>query len=82
MDWASPHSGFDLGKYEHYEQVINGDWNWILPGKFIAVSGPTCTRRDQSTYCTLGCEDYVPIFKREGVTAIVRLNKAVRCLLN
>lgn len=59
-------------------QVINGDWNWILPGKFLAFSGPTCRRREQSVYGTLGAEDYVPIFQSEGVTAVVRLNKPAR----
>jgi cell division cycle 14 len=63
-------------------QVINGDWNWILPGKFIAFSGPTCRRREQSVYGTLGAEDYVPLWQAEGVSAVVRLNKAVRACGN
>jgi cell division cycle 14 len=79
LDWSR--ANFDLAKYEHYEQVINGDWNWIIPGKFIAVSGPTCQRREPGAISTLGAEDYVPIFKREGVTTIVRLNKPVRAPL-
>jgi cell division cycle 14 len=32
---------FNLQEYEYYEQVENGDLNWILPGKFIAFSGPS-----------------------------------------
>lgn len=78
MDWANPRTPFDLRKYEHYEQVINGDLNWILPGRFIAVSGPTCRKREHSVYGTLGCEDYVDIFREEGVSAVMRLNKPVR----
>ena len=31
---------FDPDEYEHYERVENGDFNWILPGKFLAFSGP------------------------------------------
>ena len=60
-------------------QVVNGDWNWIVPGRFIAFSGPTCRRRGGHVYGTLGAEDYVPVFEQEGVSCVVRLNKAVRC---
>jgi cell division cycle 14 len=78
IDWHLPNSTFNLNKYEFYEQVINGDWNWILPQKFLAFSGPTVRSRDQSVYGTLGCLDYSPLFRQEGVTGIVRLNKPVR----
>ena len=30
---------FDLESYEHYEQVQNGDWNWITP-HFLAFASP------------------------------------------
>ncbi|XP_061756023.1 dual specificity protein phosphatase CDC14B isoform X7 [Nerophis ophidion] len=33
-------SNFDLEEYEHYERAENGDLNWIIPGKFLAFSGP------------------------------------------
>ena len=32
IDWHLPNSTFSLEEYEHYEQVENGDLNWILPG--------------------------------------------------
>lgn len=32
IDWHLPNSIFSLEEYEHYEQVENGDLNWILPG--------------------------------------------------
>ncbi|KAE8271048.1 hypothetical protein A4X09_0g1303 [Tilletia walkeri] len=32
-------SQFDIDEYEHYEQVQNGDWNWITPN-FIAFASP------------------------------------------
>lgn len=38
---------FNLRDYEFYERVENGDLNWIIPGKFIAFSGPSPTPRDQ-----------------------------------
>jgi len=31
---------FDVKDYETFEQVDNGDWNWIVPGKFLAFAGP------------------------------------------
>lgn len=31
---------FNVNEYEHYEKVENGDFNWILPGKFLAFCGP------------------------------------------
>lgn len=33
-------SNFDVEEYEHYERAENGDFNWIIPGKFLAFSGP------------------------------------------
>lgn len=69
---------FDLEEYQHYEKVENGDLNEILPGKFIAFSGPSATRLEigDGLY-TLAPEDYHSIFRKKGITAIVRLNKKV-----
>ena len=67
---------FNLKEYEHYEKVENGDLNWIVPGKFIAFSGPSSTTRDPDGWRTFTPEDYAPIFKKFGVTMVVRLNKA------
>ncbi|XP_038598581.1 dual specificity protein phosphatase CDC14B-like, partial [Tachyglossus aculeatus] len=33
-------SEFDLAEYEHYERAENGDFNWIIPRRFLAFSGP------------------------------------------
>ncbi|CAO1629528.1 unnamed protein product [Sympodiomycopsis kandeliae] len=30
---------FNLAEYEHYEQVQNGDWNWLTPS-FLAFASP------------------------------------------
>ena len=32
LDWHLPECTFNLAEYEHYEQVENGDLNWIVPG--------------------------------------------------
>lgn len=68
-------STFNLEEYEHFEQVENGDLNWILPGKFIAFSGPSAKRTEFYGYRTLVPEDYWDFFHKAGVTAVVRLNK-------
>ena len=66
------YSSFDVQEYQHFEKVENGDLNWIVPGKFVAFSGPlNVTDR----YGSFTPDDYVPIFKRLGVTLVVRLNK-------
>jgi len=64
---------FNVQEYEYYERVENGDLNVIIPGRFTAFSGPAARRTEVS----LGPEDYIPILKRFGVTAVVRLNKKV-----
>jgi len=65
---------FNLRDYEFYEKVENGDLNWIIPGKFVAFSGPSDKPRDAEGYRRFTPEDYVPIFKKFGVTRVVRLN--------
>eukprot|EP01017_Pseudomicrothorax_dubius_P003555 TRINITY_DN1053_c0_g1_i2.p1 TRINITY_DN1053_c0_g1~~TRINITY_DN1053_c0_g1_i2.p1 ORF type:complete len:409 (-),score=84.20 TRINITY_DN1053_c0_g1_i2:98-1324(-) len=66
---------FNLLDYEYYEKVDNGDMNWIIPGKFLAFSSPSPTSRDPEGFKTFTPEDYGPIFKRLGVSLVVRLNK-------
>jgi len=69
---------FDLDEYVHYEKVENGDLNVLVPNKFIAFSGPSATRQEigDGIY-TFTPEDYVDLFRKKGITAIVRLNKKV-----
>ena len=66
---------FDVDEYEHYEQVENGDLNWIIPGKLMAFSGPSATPRHFGGWRTYTPEDYLSYFNQRGVTAVVRLNK-------
>lgn len=72
---------FNLKEYEHFQKVENGDLNWIIPGKFVAFSSPYDKTVDK--YGVRIClmqnklfspKDYVPIFKKLGVTLVVRLN--------
>jgi len=42
IDWHLPNSTFSLEEYEHYEQVENGDLNWILPGAQATLDFMLC----------------------------------------
>lgn len=75
IDFHKPDGRFDVEEYEHYEQVENGDLNWIVPGKAIAFSGPSAKRTELYGYRTLVPEDYWDFYRKAGVTAIIRLNK-------
>ncbi|GAQ83809.1 Protein tyrosine phosphatase CDC14 [Klebsormidium nitens] len=68
---------FDISHYEHFEQVENGDLNWIIPGKLLAFSGPQAKRTEIYGYRTLVPEDYLDYFYKTGVTGVVRLNNKV-----
>ena len=76
-DWSEPSSTFDADEYDHYEAVENGDLNWILPGKLLAFSGPSPTPRVVYGYRAHVPEDYWAYFKAKGVSAVVRLNRAL-----
>jgi cell division cycle 14 len=71
LGWYN-YSTFNVQEYQHYEKVENGDLNWIVPGKFIAFSGP---QNVTDKYGSFTPDDYVPIFKKFGVSLVVRLNK-------
>lgn len=68
-------STFSVEEYEHYERVENGDFNWIIPGKFIAFAGPHSKSRIENGYPLHAPEHYFEYFRATAVTTIVRLNK-------
>ncbi|KAM9361105.1 dual specificity protein phosphatase CDC14B isoform 5-T5 [Symphorus nematophorus] len=68
-------SNFDVEEYEHYERAENGDLNWIIPGKFLAFSGPHPKSKIENGYPLHAPEAYIPYFRNHNVTAIIRLNK-------
>jgi cell division cycle 14 len=43
LDWID-FNNFRLDEYEYFEQVKNGDLNWMVPGKLMAFSGPSARR--------------------------------------
>uniref|UniRef100_A0A3Q2DIG7 Cell division cycle 14Ab n=1 Tax=Cyprinodon variegatus TaxID=28743 RepID=A0A3Q2DIG7_CYPVA len=68
---------FDVEEYEHYERVENGDLNWIVPGKFLAFSGPHPKSKVENGYPLHAPEAYFPYFRKHNVTTIIRLNKKI-----
>uniref|UniRef100_A0A8C7PA73 Cell division cycle 14Ab n=1 Tax=Oncorhynchus mykiss TaxID=8022 RepID=A0A8C7PA73_ONCMY len=68
---------FDVDEYEHYERVENGDFNWIVPGKFLAFSGPHPKSKIENGYPLHAPEAYFPYFRKHNITTVVRLNKKI-----
>ncbi|XP_075038641.1 dual specificity protein phosphatase CDC14A isoform X2 [Mixophyes fleayi] len=68
---------FDVDEYEHYERVENGDFNWIVPGKFLAFSGPHPKSKIENGYPLHAPEAYFPYFRKNNITAVIRLNKKI-----
>lgn len=63
---------FDLTFTECYEKIENGDINWIIPSKLLAFSCPA--ERKDSGLNNLTPEEYSVLFKKLGVSAVIRLN--------
>ncbi|ELT93207.1 hypothetical protein CAPTEDRAFT_183824 [Capitella teleta] len=68
---------FDVDEYEHYEKVENGDFNWVLPNKYLAFCGPHPKSKIENGYPLHAPEAYFPYFRRHNVTTIIRLNKKI-----
>ncbi|XP_077376854.1 dual specificity protein phosphatase CDC14B isoform X7 [Festucalex cinctus] len=68
-------SDFDVEEYEHYERAENGDLNWIIPGKFLAFSGPHPKSKIENGYPLHAPEAYIPYFRKHNITSVIRLNK-------
>lgn len=66
---------FNLTAFQSLNKLQNGDLTWIVPGKFLAFSGPVAKRRVLSDgVYSLRPEEYVPILRSLGVSCIVRFN--------
>ena len=73
---------FDVDEYEHFEQVENGDLNWIQEGRFVAFAGPHESREmTPDGYRTLTVEDYAPYFRKKGVDLVVRTRR-IPCIIS
>lgn len=66
---------FNLTAYQSLNKLQNGDLTWIVPGKFLAFSGPVAKRRQLSEgVYSLRPDEYIPILRQLGVSCIVRFN--------
>jgi len=65
---------FNFKDYEFYAQRENGNLHWIVPGRFAAFSGPVNKPKTFGVYKSKTPEDYVPLFKENGVNLVIRLN--------
>ncbi|KAG8595985.1 hypothetical protein GDO81_001696 [Engystomops pustulosus] len=66
---------FNLEEYQHYERAENGDFNWIIPEKFLAFSGPHHKSKVENGYPHHAPEAYFPYFRDHHISTIIRLNK-------
>ena len=66
---------FNHDDYRWCESVANGDFNWIIPGKFIAFAGPLAKDIDNDGYRMCTPELYKNSFTKRNVTCVVRLNR-------
>mmetsp|Transcript_132291 Transcript_132291/g.300645 ORF Transcript_132291/g.300645 Transcript_132291/m.300645 type:complete len:450 (+) Transcript_132291:87-1436(+) len=69
------YDAFNLDEYEKYGAIDGGDANWIVPGKFLAFTGPFPSSRDDDGCPAFTPQDYVPIFQKLGVGLVMRLNR-------
>ncbi|BFF95696.1 uncharacterized protein DMAD_13044 [Drosophila madeirensis] len=69
---------FDAEEYEYFERVENGDFNWIVPQKFIAFCGPHQKSKTlPNGYPCHAPERYFSYFRDNHVTTVIRLNAKV-----
>lgn len=72
LGWYRPET-FNSSETIYYEQVENGDMNWLIPGKLLAFASPYATNKIQGGYTVSTPKELIPIFRERGITRIVRL---------
>jgi cell division cycle 14 len=72
IDWSQ----IRVDLIEKLQSVEHGDLNWIIEGKFLAFAGPSSDRLDEDGLEVHPPSFYAKIFKKLGVTDVVRLNVA------
>ena len=70
IDWDK----FDVIRVEKLQDVDHGDLNWIIDGKFLAFAGPSANKKDEDGFDVHPPSYYARLFRRMGVTDVVRLN--------
>jgi len=71
LGWYNP-TTFSVKEYENNEKE---NMNWIIPGKLLAFSKPSSEEYDEKGNKLLTPLDYCNIFKKMGITTVIRLNK-------
>jgi len=67
---------FNVEEYEYFEQVENGDLNWLVRDKILAFAGPQAQKLiTPEGFCMLTPADYIPYFMKQNVKLVIRLNK-------
>lgn len=62
---------FDVHEYDALGRIENGGLNWIVPNKILAFIAPATKK----TLRDLTVEEYAALFKRLGVSCVIKLNK-------
>ena len=71
--WLDMYS-FNYEEYTRLEKIEEGDMNWIIPHRILAMSSPVDEDEEIQQY-RMSLEDYAALLKKFGVTAVIRLNK-------
>lgn len=79
LEFAIKLGWFDLKKLnskscEQYEKMENLDMHWIIPERFVAMSGPSNHHKDSEGHKRCTPEDYISIFKSFNVKKVIQLN--------
>ena len=74
MKWFE-YNDFDHVLWEKMAKTENGDMNWIVPGKLLALASPCSGRARPSGVKMATPADVIPLMKQLGINHVVRLNK-------
>lgn len=61
---------FDYKEYENNHKLDNGDMNWVLPNKILALSSPTDKKGEG-----LQPTEFLESFNKMKVRSVIRLNE-------
>ena len=70
IDWTSQ----NVGQIEKLQGVDHGDLNWIIEDRYLAFAGPSTDRLDEDGLEVHPPGYYARLFKKLGITDVVRLN--------
>lgn len=61
---------FDYKEYEYNHKLENGDMNWIIPKKILALSSPSDKAKEG-----LPPEHFVEFFLKNKIKTVIRFNE-------